>query len=282
MALYSETVMEGLFMKKRLIIMTALVSIIAILVGCGGNEGEDTRQYIDTIGVVFTNNADDIIAELYVFPIAIDDTPVLEQDMGPDLIKNTGSVRRIGSYGVTIELQYSSYNVMARGRQKDIYVFKGVPLSNVCEAVLTFDRERSTSPILTIYHRNGTTDTVVGDHLVPGDAPNHTHVPLRSTVTVQFNLTNETDKDITFISMREADDPHKGEVELFIEEILEAGESVSISYRLYEEDLEITDWLLYIETADGLSIQFEDAFNPWETEQIDITFDGENLLYTAS
>jgi len=252
-----------------------------LLVGCEDNTGDDTRQYIDTIGVVFTNNADDIINELYVFPISIDGTPILEQDMGPDLIKNTGSTRRIGSYGVTIELQYSSYNVMARGRQKDIYVFGNVPLSNVCEAVLNFDRESGKRPSLTIIHRDGTTDIVAGDYLVPGDAPNHTHVPLRNTVTVQFTVNNNTNSEVVFISMREADDPDKGEVELFIG-TLGASEAVAINYRLFEEDMEITDWLLVIKTADGISKQFENKFNPWEITQIDLTeTDGEFSFLTS-
>ena len=65
-----------------------------ILTGCG--KGEDTRQYIDTMGIVFTNNAKEVVNELYVFPIAIDGTSIFEQDMGPDLIKNTRQVKRIG------------------------------------------------------------------------------------------------------------------------------------------------------------------------------------------
>ena len=261
--------------------MSILFLVMILLVGCETTEGEDTRQYIDTIGVVFTNEADDVINELYVFPISIDGTPILEQDMGPDLIKNTGSTRRIGSYGVTIELQYSSYNVMARGRQKDIYVFGNVPLSNVCEAILTFDRESGDSPHLTIRHRNGTVDVIAGNHLVPGDAPNHTHVPMRSMVTVQFTVNNNTGSDITFISMREADDPGKGEVELFIG-TLEADNSVAINYRLYEEDLEITEWLLFVRTADGKSIQFDEVFDPWETNEINIIVENDKLVFSAS
>jgi len=258
-------------MKKHLAILILTACILLISTACESTEGEDTRQYIDAFGVVFTNDADDVINELYVFPISIDGTDVLEQDMGHDLIKNTGNIRRIGSFGVTIDTIYSSYNVMARGRQQNIYVFEGVPLSNVCEAVLSHEhKDAGGAPLLTIFHRNGAVDVIHGEYLVPGDAPNHAHVPLRKTTTVRFNVANNTENEITFISMREADNPGKGEVELFIG-ALEASKSTSINYRLFEEDEEITRWLLYIETANGDSIQFEEIFNPWETSRLEFS-----------
>jgi len=276
-----EKVKNGATMKKKLVLVFLLSLIVIAATGCNGNEGEDTRQYIDTIGVVFTNNADDVINELYVFPIAIDGTAILEQDMGPDLIKNTGNTRRIGSFGVTIELLHTSYNVMARGRQQDIYVFGGVPLSNICEVVLAYDRGTGGEPTLTVIHRNGSVDVVEGVYLAPGDAPNHTHVPLLRSVSLQFNISNNTNKEITFISIREADHPSKGEVELYIGN-LTANRSASVNYRLFEEDQEITEWLLYIETADGESIQFDEAFNPWETTQLVLSMDADKIVYNAS
>jgi len=268
-------------MKKHLIVILIILSIAsAVLAGCG-SEGEDTRQYVDTIGVVFTNNADDIINELYVFPIAIVGTNILEQDMGPDLIKNTSSTRRIGSFGVTIELQNTSYNVMARGRQQDIFVFAGVPLTNVCEAVLSFNREVDANPTLTIHHRSGDTNVIVGEHIHPGDAPNHTHMPMSRTETVRFNIRNSTEGSIYFISMREADQPRRGEVELFVGN-LSPNALTSVTYRLPEEDMEVTEWLLHIQAPDGTSMTFNEPFNPWETEQIEILMDGDEIVYIVS
>jgi len=269
-------------MKKYLIILTLITCILITVTACETNEGDDTRQYIETFGVVFTNDADDVINELYVFPIQIDGTDTLEQDMGHDLIKNTGSIRRIGSFGITIDTIYSRYNVMARGRQQNIYVFENVPLSNVCEAVLSHEnKDLGGAPMLTVIHRNGTTDVIHGEYLYPGDAPEHTHVPLKKVVTVQFKVENNTEHDISLISMREADNPGRGEVELFVG-TLEAGKSTSINYRLYEEDEEIEKWLLYIETATGDSIQFDEIFNPWETSLLEFTENNDTLTLTIS
>jgi len=268
-------------MKKRTIMILILSMFSLLIIGCGGNEGEDTRQFIDTMGVVFTNNADDVINELYVFPIAIDGTAILEQDMGPDLIRNTGNTRRVGSFGVTIEMVDSSYNVMARGRQKDIYVFGNVPLSNVCEAILSYNKENDERPVLTIKHRNGSEDIIEGVHIYPGDAPDHAHMPMRRSASIRFNITNHSDNDISFISMREANDPDKGEVELFIG-TLEVNKSTPVNFRLDEEDQEVTDWLLYIQMADGDSMQFNDTFNPWEVSLIEIFDDGDSMSYTVS
>jgi len=267
-------------MKKKLIIGVIILSMLTIiLTGC--SSGEDTRQFIDTMGVVFTNDADDVINELYVFPIAIDGTDVLEQDMGSDLIKNTGSTRRVGSFGVTIEMLNTGYNVMARDRSQGIYIFENVPLSNVCEAVLTFDRAADLYPLLTIHHKNGGSQVLAGDFIPPHDAPDHAHIPLRKTATLHFNVENNTNKNIVFISIREADHPSKGEVELYIGE-LKANTSTSLNYRLFEEDKEITDWLLYIQTSTGESIQFEESFDPWETNLITISLEGGSLAYKAS
>jgi len=270
------------FIVKRFMLISVLTVLFVFSVACKSNEGEDTRQYIDTIGVVFTNNADDVINELYVFPIAIDGTEILEQDMGSDLIKNTGNIRRIGSFGVTIDTIYQSYNVMARGRQQNIYVFGNVPLTNVCEVILSHDhKDVGGAPLLTVRHKNGSVDVVAGDYLAPGDAPDHPHVPLRKTATVQFSVSNKSGNDITFLSIREADDPNKGEVELFIGN-LESEKSGSVSFRLFEDDEEITNWLLYIETADGESVLFDIPFNPWETTDLEIQRENGKLIFFVS
>jgi len=263
-------------MKKIIIILFVFLLLSPVLTGC--NRGEDTRQYIDTIGIVFTNNAHEVINELYVFPIAIDGTSVFEQDMGPDLIKNTSRTKRIGSFGVTLEMQNSSFNVKARDRNQGIYIFGDVPLSNACEAVLTFD---STKPFLSVYHRSGEVHSIEGEFVAPGDAPDHAHVPLRKTATMQFTVRNTSENDITLITIREADYPSKGEIEL-LQGNLQANSSTSVNYRLFEEDTEVTQWLLYVKTAGGVSILFDEPFNPWEINLLEITMDGDTKIFTTS
>jgi len=266
-------------MKKiTFISLLILLLLPALLTGCGNDGGDDTRQYIDTMGIVFTNNAHEVINELYVFPIAIDGTSVFEQDMGPDLIKNTSRTKRIGSFGVTLEMQNSSFNVKARDRNQGIYIFGDVPLSNACEAILTFD---STNPFLSVYHRNGEVHTIEGQFVAPGDAPDHAHTPLRRTATIHFTVRNTSSSDISLITIREADHPSKGEVEVYRGN-LSANASTSINYKLFEEDLEVTQWLLYVRTADGVSILFDEPFNPWEINLLEITMDGDTKVYTAS
>ena len=264
---------------KKIILITLVVLVFSlVLTGCGSSRGEDTRQFIDTMGIVFTNNAHEVINELYVFPIAIDGTSVFEQDMGPDLIKNTSRTKRIGSFGVTLEMQNSSFNVKARDRNQGIYIFGDVPLSNACEAVLTFE---GANPVLNIYHRSGEAHSIEGEFVPPHDAPDHAHVPLRRTATIQFTIRNTSSSDISLISIREADHPSKGEVEI-LKGNLSANSSTSINYRLFEEDTEVTDWLLYVRTADGVSTLFDEPFNPWEINLLEITMDGATKVYTAS
>ena len=260
--------------------LTVLITLPTLPTSCdeiGGSRTEDTRQYIDTIGVVFTNEADDVINELYVFPDSLDGTDVFEQEMGPDLIKNTSAVRRVGSFGVTVDVVGTHYNVLARDRSQGVYLFQNVPLSNVSEAVLTFE---SINPRLTVRHKDGTTNVIEGLHITPGDAPDHTQVPMRRAVTVSITVQNDTDSDITFMSILEADNPDKGEVEAFIG-TLEAGKSITIHIRLYEEDEAVTAWLLNIETADGKIAMSDEPFNIWEVGNLDIsTIDG-MLVYDA-
>jgi len=268
-------------MKKQLVILILILSLVSVtMIGCANNT-EDTRQYIDTMGVVFTVETDDIINELYAFPVVIDGTDVLEQDMGPDLIKNTSSVRRVGSYGITVEMQRSSYNVMARDRSQGIYIFTDVPLTNVCEAVLTYDRSVGANPILTVYHKNGGVDVIEGQFIPPHDAPDHAHLPLRRNSTVRFSIKNDTNHDISFISMREADNPGIGEVELFIG-TLAAQKTERVQHRIFRDDEEITEWLLYIETSTGETILFNGVFNPWETNEVSIYMDGNTIAFTAT
>jgi len=269
-------------MKKIILIALVLTLIFIVLIsGCESERGEDTRQYIDTMGIVFTNDAYEVINELYVFPIAIDGTSIFEQDMGPDLIKNTSRIKRIGSFGVTLELQNTSFNVMARDRNQGIYVFGNIPLSNACEMVLSFDHGTISHPVLAIFHRNGEVHAIEGEFVAPGDAPDHAHSPLRRTATIHLTVRNLTDYDLSEISIHEADHPSRGAVEL-LRGNLAAKSSTSINYRVFEEDTEVTEWLLYVRTEDGVSTLFEEPFNPWEMNVIEIAMDGDTKTYTAS
>jgi hypothetical protein len=274
--------------KKTYILVSILIVMTILLSGCDGlltmfDRTVDTRQYIDTIGVVFTNEAVDVINELYVFPSSGDGTDVFEQDMGPDMIKNTGEFTRIGSFGVTVEIQGTHYNVMARGRQQDIFIFRNVPLTNVCEAVLSFNMANweSSNPFLTVYHKNGAVDVVEGRYVAPGDAPLHTHNPLRTEVPIRFTIANSSDHDLMFVSMREADNPDKGEVELYVG-LLEAGNSYNVSIRLPAEDEEITEWILNVEVADGVTVVTREVFNPWDIETLTFAMEDNMLVFTVS
>jgi hypothetical protein len=169
---------------------------------------------------------------------------------------------------------------MARDRDRGIYIFTGVPLTNACEAILTND---SGTPVLTIHHRSGIVDTMRGQAVREGDAPAHTHNPIRRELPIRFNLHNITGENITFVSMREADNPDRGEVYLFHDEgVLETEDSVTVNIRLYEEDQEITDWIIYIEYEDGNSLLSVDTFNPWETEDLELSIMNDELILLMS
>jgi len=263
----SESPQNGDFkMKRRLFILLAgSILLSGFLTAC--NRTIDTRQFVELFGVVFTNEASDVINELYVFPSSTDGTDVFEQDMGPDIIKNTREQRRLGSFGVTLEVVTTSYNVIVRDMDRGVYIFENTPLTNACEAILTFE---AGNPVLTIHHRNGTVDAMTGRRVQEGDAPAHTQNPMRREIPIRFTVNNYTGDTITFISMREADDPDKGEVYLF-ERALDNDSSANVSIRLFEEDEEITAWIIYIETENGISMISDGSFNPWETEELDLT-----------
>jgi hypothetical protein len=263
-------------MKRRLLILLVGVLLLSVFItAC--NRTVDTRQYVNYIGVVFTNDASDIVHELFVFPSSTDGTDVFEQDMGYDIIRHTRDQRRQGSFGVTLEVTGTSYNVIARDRDRNIFLFQGVSLTNACEAILTND---SGTPVLTIHHRNGNIDTMRGQAVREGDAPAHTHNPIRREHPIRFNLHNNTGEDTIFVSMREADNPDRGEVYLFHDAgVLESGDSAAVNIRLYEDDLEITEWIVYVELEGGRLLLSEDNFNPWETEDLELSIvDGELFL----
>ena len=111
--------------KRRSILLAGAILLSAFLTAC--NRTVDTRQYVEMFGVVFTNEASDVVHELFAFPSSVDGTDVFEQDMGPDIIKNTRDQRRLGSFGVTLEVVTTSYTVIARDRDRGIYLFRTPP-----------------------------------------------------------------------------------------------------------------------------------------------------------
>jgi hypothetical protein len=251
--------------KFRLLILPAsIILLFVILAAC--DRTVDTRQYVNYMGVVFTNDASDIVHELFVFPSSTDGTSVFEQDMGSDIIKNTRDQRRLGSFGVTLEVMGTSYNVMARDRDRGIYLFQGVSLTNACEAILTAD---AGIPVLTIHHRDGIVETMRSEPVREGDAPAHTHNPIRREISIRFTLHNHAEESFTFVSMREADNPERGEVYLFEGRLL-AEDTAPVNIKLYEEDLVITEWIVYVEFEDGSSMVSINTFNPWEIDDLEL------------
>jgi len=230
---------------------------------------------VNYIGVVFTNDASDVIYELFAFPSSTDGTSVFEQDMGYEIIRNTRDQRRLGSFGVSLEAVDTSYHVMARDRERGIYLFQNAPLTNACEAVLTMD---SGTPVLTIHHRNGIVDTMRGEVVREGDAPAHTHNPIRREIPIRFTVHNHTDERITFVSMREANNPEKGEVYLF-DGMLHTDDTAPVNIRLYEEDQIIAEWIVYVVFEDGSSLISDNNFNPWEVDDLELSVvNGELIL----
>lgn len=248
---------------RALAVAMALFAILSLFAGC--QKKEDTRQYVTTIGVVITNDMNYVFDELYVFT---DD----EGEWGQDFIKNSKNHTKVGSYGCTVEAG-GSYQIVVRTRYGAVYKFGDVPLSNVSEGVITYnpDAEEGFQLLITVYHLNGKVDEVYGAIIEPGDAPDHPHVLNQSRISYNFKLENETDVDITRMTMREADAQEKGEVELFLNKI-DAGDSATIRGSLYEEDEEITEWVLCIQNEDKtVDVRSENTFNPWETTSIVIT-----------
>lgn len=262
--------------KLGLIFLTVFV-LSALLVGC--QDKHDTRQYVETIGFVLTNEVDSIINEMYVYPNEDGTVDEFTEEMGEDLVKNTKKERRVGSFGVTLEV-YQGYNILVRDRDGGVYHFENVHLQDADHGILTFDSTQNI-PNLELRHWEGDTENITGRYVPPDDAPDHTQNPLRATVNYSLKITNDTDTALTLITMREADDPNKGEVELHIEP-LEAGKSATSTGQLYKEDQEVTSWNLYIETQDGEAFDFQEPFDPWSQQTITITGSNGNYSYTAA
>jgi len=260
-------------MNRRLfILLGGIILLFMVLVAC--ERTVDTRQYVNYIGVVFTNEASDLVHELFVFPSSTDGTDVFEQDMGPDIIKNTRDQRRLGSFGVTLEVVNTSYHVMARDRDRGIYIFQNVPITNACQAILTND---AGTPVLTIHHRDGIVDTMRGQIVREGDAPAHTHNPIRREISLRFTLHNHTEDSMAFVSMREAANPERGEVYLFEGRLL-TEDTAPVNIRLYEEDIGITEWVVYVEYENGSYMISADTFNPWDTDDLELSVVGGELI----
>lgn len=249
-----------------LFVAFALVSAMA-LAGCG-DKREDTRKHVDTIGVVFTNDIDTVFHELYVYPGDI-------SDMGEDFIKNTGGIIKVGSYGVTVEVS-PSYSVWLKDKNGGSYEFERVTLMNADVAVISYDK----SLTLTVNHRDGSAEEVEGRYVPPGDAPDHSQVPLKKRVSYKFTLENDTGDALRLVSMREAADQYKGEVELHIQ-TLDDGQTVTIDGKLGEEDTKVTEWVLHVKTMEGNSYTSTESFDPWETEEVVLSIDAGELVLDA-
>lgn len=253
-------------MNKRRLAALSLIAVLALallLTGC--DKREDTRKYVQTIGVVFTNDLDNAFRELYVYSGTV-------HDMGEDFIKNKNGIRRVGSYGVTLEVS-ESYNVWLKDWDGGAYEFEEVALANGDMAVISYDEALT----LTITHQGGGTDVVEGSYVPPGDAPEQPQSDLRREESFKFNVQNDTGEAIVHISMREAANQAKGEVELHLEAV-DPGKMVSISQKLDEVDTEIEDWVLQITTGNGKVYVSEDPFYPWDTEEITLTLEDGKLI----
>lgn len=253
-------------MKKRFLLLAILSVMLMITVFSGCDKREDTRKYVHTIGIVITNDVGNVFDELFVYPVPTDGVETkYTADMGPDWIKNTKNSTKIGSYGVTV-VESGSYNVWVRDRRGNVYTFDSVSFSNGDHGIITFDELLS----LTVYHFGGGTETVAGEYVRPGDAPEHPHRENVKQVTLKFAVENKTGDALVFVSMRESKAQAKGEVELYLDKIA-AGKTVNINRKLDERDQEITEWVLNIEVEDGKSVTSDVIFNPWTTEKIIIT-----------
>lgn len=271
-------------MKRRVwvLLFAALLAVSLFFTGC--QKKQDTRrQHMRTIGVVITNDVDYVFEELFVYPSSTD-------EMGPDFIQNKGGIRKIGSYGVTVE-DSGSYNILVRDYGGGVYTFENIPFLDTDHGTIYFGDRSSDDPeewelFITVRSFGGGEETYPGAYVIPGDAPDHPQSPLKERVEYRFTLENTTEYAIRFISMKEFNAQHKGEVELYIRE-LGAGKTANISGKLIEDDAEITEWALYIEylDADGKtvhSLTFDDPFNPWETKKIVVSEDGGKLAMEAT
>lgn len=253
-------------LRLTLPVLAAFLALTLVLSGC--NDREDTRQYINTIGVVFTNDLEVVFDELYVYPGSL-------ADMGPDFIKNTKNNVKVGSYGVTLERE-ASYSVWLKDRRGGSYEYENVPLENADHAIISYDAEQEMLT-LTIHHFQGGSTLVEGRFVPPDDAPEYDQVPLTTKESYAFDIVNSMGNDLEFISMREANDQYKGEVELYLRP-LTTGSKATVSGKLGEEDTEITEWVLYVETTDDRKYTSEMTFDPWTTKSIELTLKSGNLI----
>ena len=272
----------GMKHKAYLSIIGTLVLVSLLFSGCQ-NKKDTRRQHMRTIGVVITNDVDYVFEELFVYPSSTD-------EMGKDFIQNKAGIRKIGSYGVTVE-DSGSYNILVRDYGGGVYTFNGIPFMNTDHGVIYFGDRSSNKPdewelFITVYNFGGGEETYPGEYIVPGDAPDHPQSPLKERVEYRFAIENTTERPIRFISMKEYSAQHKGEVELHIRE-LGAGKTINISGKLIEDDAEITEWVLYLEYLDSdgktmKSVTFTDPFNPWETKKIVVSEENGKYKMTAS
>lgn len=244
-------------MNKRHIalLLCLLLAASLLLGGCGKDERRDTREDVHTIGVVITIDVDNTFKELFVYPGSI-------ADMGEDNIRSTKNEVHVGSFGCTVA-QSENYSVWLKDRDGGAYEFANVPFQNADHGVITLEGGLS----MALHHTDGTSEEVPGVYIAPGDAPSYSQQPLAQQETFKFNLYNDTGRTLTMVSMREADDPDKGEVELKLDP-LESGQYVTISSKLYDHDFDNHEWLLYVKTDAGEAWLSEDTFDPWTAKTV--------------
>lgn len=251
-------------MKNAKRILLLLLAALLLLAGC--SKKEDTRKYIQCIGVVVTNDTGSVFDEMYIYP-----SSNTGNDKGVNLLPKSRTETRVGSYGATLEIS-PAYNIIVRDRDGGVYEFDQVSLSNADEAVISY----TDALYVTLHHRNGGSDVVMGEYVNPGDAPSRPYEKPLKKVNYAFDVVNNTSKALTRITMREAGDIQKGEVELYLKEV-PAGQAAAIRELLYEDDMEITEWVLDVTTADGESTIIDGTFNPWTAKTIVLQEDGGTL-----
>ncbi len=256
-------------MRKTFVKLLATMLLLALSVGLAGcSRKDDTRQYVHSIGVVITNDMNFVFEELYVYDGEV-------HNMGKDWIDNRHETVKVGSYGVTVE-EMDTYYVWLKDRRGTAYKFDQVPFEDADHAIISYTDELT----LTVNHWNGGTDVIQGEIVNPDDAPDQPYNDLKKKVAYKFNVTNNTEDQIVFISMREDANQGKGEVELYYGE-LDPEKTETMEGKLYEEDKDITEWVLNIETDSGRSYVSTNAFDPWTATDITITGSADGYTFTV-
>ncbi len=248
---------------KKYFVIAALVLMMLTAHGC--DERRDTRQFVHTIGVVFTLDTDEVFQELFVFPGDY-------SEMGQDFLANSKTNTKVGSFGVTVEAG-SAFTVWLKDWDGGTYAFDGVALQNGDLATITFEDALA----LTLRHQSGRQEVVAGRYVQGGDAPDHPQSDMLREKSFQFSVVNQTGRPITYISMREARAPGKGDVELYLE-TLAAGASAVMGDTLSGDDLELTEWLLHVQDDAGNVWDSAAPFSPWTVTELTLRLRADGRL----